>query len=53
MNLELRSFCHLFLLSMSDNVTLGNACGKTFRVCVLSINDPGDSDIVRSVPKEE
>ena len=31
-----------------DNVDLGTACGKYFRVGTLSIIDPGDSDIIRS-----
>jgi len=26
------------------NIDLGTACGKYFRVCTLSITDPGDSD---------
>merc|ERR1712093_875884 len=29
-----------------NNVDLGTACGKYFRVCSLSITDPGDSDII-------
>ena len=29
---------------------LGTACGKYFRVCTLSITDPGDSDIIRTMP---
>ncbi|CAG8507060.1 4801_t:CDS:2 [Paraglomus occultum] len=29
-----------------NNVDLGTACGKYFRVCVMSITDPGDSDIL-------
>merc|ERR1712126_259836 len=33
-----------------NNIELGTACGKYFRVCVLSITDPGDSDIIRSMP---
>merc|ERR1712130_686402 len=33
-----------------DNNTLGTACGKYFRVCTLSITDPGDSDIIRTMP---
>ncbi|KAB5561615.1 hypothetical protein DKX38_006572 [Salix brachista] len=33
-----------------DNVDLGTACGKYFRVCCLSIIDAGDSDIIKSVP---
>lgn len=31
-----------------NNIELGTACGKFFRVCTLSITDPGDSDIIRS-----
>lgn len=33
-----------------NNVELGTACGKLFRTGVLSIVDPGDSDIIRSLP---
>jgi len=35
-----------------NNIELGTACGKFFRVSVLSITDPGDSDIIRSMPSE-
>merc|ERR1739847_109232 len=35
-----------------NNIELGTACGKYFRVAVLSITDPGDSDIIRSMPAE-
>ena len=35
-----------------NNIDLGTACGKYFRVCTLSITDPGDSDIIRSMPSE-
>ena len=35
-----------------NNIELGTACGKLFRVCTLSITDPGDSDIIRSMPAE-
>jgi large subunit ribosomal protein L30e len=35
-----------------NNVELGTACGKYFRVGCLSIIDPGDSDIIRHMPKE-
>lgn len=31
-----------------NNIDLGTACGKYFRVGVLSITDPGDSDIIES-----
>jgi len=36
-----------------SNIELGTACGKYFRVCTLSITDPGDSDIIRSMPASE
>ena len=29
-----------------NNVDLGTACGKLHRVSVLTVTDPGDSDIV-------
>ena len=34
-----------------NNIELGTACGKYFRVATLSITDPGDSDIIRSMPQ--
>lgn len=36
-----------------DNNDLGTACGKFFRVSTLAIIDPGDSDIIRSVPQDQ
>merc|ERR1712004_361138 len=36
-----------------NNNELGTACGKYFRVATLSITDPGDSDIIRSMPQGE
>ena len=36
-----------------NNVDLGTACGKYFRVSSLSITDPGDSDIVKDVPQAQ
>ena len=33
-----------------NNIELGTACGKYFRESVLSITDPGDSDIIRNMP---
>merc|ERR1712053_69203 len=33
-----------------NNNELGTACGKYFQVCTLSITDPGDSDIIRTMP---
>ena len=32
-----------------DNIDLGTACGKFFRVGCLSITDAGDSDIATEV----
>uniref|UniRef100_A0A6G1SK54 Large ribosomal subunit protein eL30 n=1 Tax=Aceria tosichella TaxID=561515 RepID=A0A6G1SK54_9ACAR len=40
---------HHFAGSNSD---LGAACGKLYRVGALSITDPGDSDIIKSMPQE-
>merc|ERR1712060_59184 len=37
---------------VGNNIELGTACGRYFRVCTLSITDPGDSDIIRSMPSE-
>lgn len=36
-----------------NNIELGTACGKLFRVCAMTITDPGDSDIIRSMPGHE
>ncbi|KAL5720013.1 60S ribosomal protein L30 [Ranunculus cassubicifolius] len=33
-----------------NNVDLGTACGKYFRVSCLSIIDAGDSDIIKTLP---
>eukprot|EP00798_Chlamydomonas_sp_ICE-L_P031646 gene31646-6843_t len=35
-----------------NNVDLGTACGRYYRVSVLAITDPGDSDIIKSMPTE-
>ena len=35
-----------------NNIDLGTACGKYYRVSVLAITDPGDSDIIKAVPSE-
>ncbi|EZG65888.1 60S ribosomal protein L30 [Gregarina niphandrodes] len=32
-----------------NNIELGTACGKMFRVGTLAVTDPGDSDIIRSL----
>lgn len=32
-----------------DNIALGTACGKYFRVGVLCITDPGDCDIIQKM----
>ncbi|URD83840.1 60S ribosomal protein [Musa troglodytarum] len=34
-------------------VDLGTACGKYFRVCCLSVINPGDSDIIKKMPGEQ
>ncbi|CAJ0920597.1 unnamed protein product [Ranitomeya imitator] len=36
-----------------NNIELGTACGKYYRVCTLAIIDPGDSDIIRSMPEQQ
>nr|XP_058927587.1 large ribosomal subunit protein eL30-like [Kogia breviceps] len=35
-----------------NNIELDTACGKYYRVRTLAIADPGDSDILRSVPEQ-
>uniref|UniRef100_A0A4X2M3F6 Large ribosomal subunit protein eL30 n=1 Tax=Vombatus ursinus TaxID=29139 RepID=A0A4X2M3F6_VOMUR len=35
-----------------NNIELGTACGKYYRACTLAIIDPGDSDIIRSMPEQ-
>jgi large subunit ribosomal protein L30e len=35
-----------------NNVDLGTACGKYYRVSVLTITDPGDSDIIKTTSGE-
>ncbi|CAO2640376.1 60S ribosomal protein L30 [Lemmus lemmus] len=34
-----------------NNTELGTACGKYYRGCTLAVIDPGDSDIIRSLPE--
>ncbi|XP_045148692.1 60S ribosomal protein L30-like [Echinops telfairi] len=34
----------------SHNIELGMACGKYYRVCTLAVTDPGDADMIRSMP---
>ena len=34
-----------------NNIELGTACGKLYRIGVLSIIKPGDSDIIEAVTK--
>ena len=36
-----------------NNIDLGTACGKDFRVSCLSVLDPGDSDIISHIPKPQ
>ncbi|GER49895.1 60S ribosomal protein L30 [Striga asiatica] len=40
------------MLAKVGDVDLGTACGKYFRVSCLSIVDPGDSDIIKSLSGE-
>ena len=35
------------------NIELGTACGKFFRVGLLSVTDPGDSDIIKTLPEAQ
>ncbi|XP_021098590.1 60S ribosomal protein L30-like, partial [Heterocephalus glaber] len=35
-----------------NNIELGTACGKYYRVCTLATIDPGDSDLIRSMPEQ-
>lgn len=36
-----------------SNINLGTACGKYFSVSCMSITDPGDSDIIKHMPKDQ
>ncbi|RZC63521.1 hypothetical protein C5167_025247 [Papaver somniferum] len=36
-----------------NNVDLGTACGRYYRVSCLSIIDPGDSDIIKTLPGDQ
>ena len=36
-----------------NNIDLGTACGKLYRVSCLSITDPGDSDIIKQTSGEQ
>jgi large subunit ribosomal protein L30e len=46
-------FIIIFFILIVDNIDLGTACGKYFRVSCLSITDPGDSDIIRMISGEQ
>ncbi|EHH53447.1 hypothetical protein EGM_14088 [Macaca fascicularis] len=35
-----------------NDIELGTACGKYYRVCTLALTDPGDSAIIRSMPEQ-
>nr|XP_058938448.1 large ribosomal subunit protein eL30-like [Kogia breviceps] len=35
-----------------NNIELGTACRKYYRVCTLAIIDPGDSDIIRGMQEQ-
>ncbi|KAM5330067.1 large ribosomal subunit protein eL30-like [Glossophaga mutica] len=32
---------------------LGTVCGKYYRVCTVAVTNPGDSDIIRSMPRTD
>ena len=34
---------------IGNNIELGTACGKLYRVSTMSIQDAGDSDIVKTL----
>lgn len=36
----------------ASSIELGTACGRSFRVSCLSVVDPGDSDILKSLSSE-
>ncbi|KAF8395592.1 hypothetical protein HHK36_019542 [Tetracentron sinense] len=50
--IKLEAF-NIFQVVQIYNVDLGTACGKYYRVCCLSIIDPGDSDIIKSIPGDQ
>ncbi|XP_021071757.1 60S ribosomal protein L30-like [Mus pahari] len=35
-----------------NNIELGTGCGKYYSACPLAVIDPGDSDIIRSMPEQ-
>jgi len=41
------------ILYDGNNIDLGSACGKFYRVSVLAIVDAGDSDILNEVAQKE
>ena len=52
-NIKCDLFCLInnlfFVHFLGNNIELGTACGKYFRVSVLSITDAGDSDILTTL----
>uniref|UniRef100_A0A2I3GT87 Large ribosomal subunit protein eL30 n=1 Tax=Nomascus leucogenys TaxID=61853 RepID=A0A2I3GT87_NOMLE len=40
------------LIILTNNRPAMESCGKYYRVCTLAIIDPGDSDIIRSMPEQ-
>jgi len=40
----------IFFSEPIDNIDLGTACGRYYRVSMLTVTDAGDSDINFSVP---
>jgi len=56
MKCQIEYYSHLTRVDVcqfaGSNIELGTACGKFFRVSLLVITDPGDSDIIKAVSKE-
>ena len=42
-------YVYMCVYHATDNVELGTACGRYYRVSCLSISDPGDSDIIKQI----
>ena len=40
----------ILILYTGDNIELSTFCGKYFRDCTFSIEKPGNSNIIKSMP---
>jgi len=53
MRAQVEYYAHLAGVSVhhykGNNIELGTACGRYFRICVVSVTDAGDSDIISNV----